>query len=121
MTFYAPNRTLRPSQIRTDLLASDRVLRQRMHKRLIRATAVGLVLGVAVFIGGLFAYTPTAPPARVLGVDERLVGIPLNCDVARAARIAPMARGTGYYADYLDPNQNGWACEPRILGIFERE
>lgn len=85
---------------------------------LVRAGVAGMALGITLFVGALFAATPTAPPARVLGVDERIIGIPHNCDEARAARIAPMARGTGFYNPSLDGDADGFACEPKKFGLF---
>jgi hypothetical protein len=71
-----------------------------------------MMLGSVVFIGALFAAMPQARAGLVMGTDGRLIGIPKNCDEARAARIAPMARGTGFYNPRLDSDRNGLACEP---------
>ena len=70
--------------------------------------------------GALFASMPQARATRVLGTDERIIGIPKNCDEARAARIAPMARGTGFYTERLDIDRNGLACEPNSWDIFAK-
>ena len=35
-----------------------------------------------------------------------------NCDAARAAGAAPIARGTLGYRSALDRDNDGWACEP---------
>lgn len=101
-------------------MASERPFGQRVHSRagLIWAGLAGVILGAGLFIAALFAYTPKAPAARTLGVDERIVGIPANCDVARAAGIAPMARGSGFYNPKLDWDGDGLACEPSIFGIL---
>jgi hypothetical protein len=92
--------------------------RKATVKALILTGALGVLLGVTFFLGAMFASMPKARPALILGVDERIIGIPKNCDEARAAHIAPMARGTGFYTERLDWNKNGLACEPGLFDIF---
>lgn len=118
MTLHATNREIKPRQLRSRLEGSRIFRRPDRPQALIRAGAVGLVVGVTLFVGALFVAMPKAPPARVLGADKRIIGIPRNCDEARAAQIAPMVRGTGFYNPRLDQDGNGLACEPRRLGLL---
>ena len=37
-----------------------------------------------------------------------------NCDAARAAGVAPIARGMPGYRPALDRDDDGWACEPYL-------
>jgi hypothetical protein len=116
----ASSREVRPRHLRSRIQEQAYYARQRDKRVLILTAAVGLLLGVIVFIGALFASMPHARASRVLGTDERIIGIPKNCDEARAARIAPMARGTGFYAERLDIDRNGLACEPHSWDILAK-
>ncbi len=111
--------TIKPRQLRSHLQGARGFMRRpETAMALIRAGVAGLTLGVTLFITALFAASPEAPPARVLGVDERIIGIPRNCDEAYAAQIAPMARGTGFYNPGLDGDSDGFACEPKRFVLF---
>lgn len=48
-------------------------------------------------------------PRRVLNEGDAYYR---NCDAARAAGAAPIARGMPGYRDALDRDNDGWACEP---------
>jgi hypothetical protein len=116
----APRQT-KPSQLRGRFEGTRLFGRPRdTARKLVLMGALGLALGVALFVGALFASMPNARATRVLGADNRIIGIPKNCDEARAARIAPMARGTGFYAERLDIDRNGLACEPGTWDILAK-
>lgn len=117
--FETASRQIKPRQLRAHFAGTRLFGRPRDTIRmLVLAAAGGLLLGTVFFVTALFASMPKARPARVLGTDERIIGIPPNCDEARAAKIAPMARGSGFYNERLDPDRNGLACEPGLFDIF---
>jgi hypothetical protein len=115
----APSRDTKPRQLRARMMASSRPFGRVLDTRsgLIKAGAAGLFVGSLLFVGALFAYTPKASAGRVLGTDGRIIGIPKNCDEARAARIAPMAKGSGFYNPKLDNDRDGLACKPNLFGF----
>jgi Excalibur calcium-binding domain len=111
----AASRDNRTRQLRSRVQGARAVYQRRTRVGMIRACAAGLVIGVTVFVTALFLLMPQAPPSRILGTDERIIGIPKNCDEARAAQIAPMARGAGFYNPKLDDDKNGLACETSLF------
>ncbi|MEJ0022636.1 MAG: excalibur calcium-binding domain-containing protein [Alphaproteobacteria bacterium] len=111
---------MRPRHLRSRIQERAYYARQRDKRALILTGAAGLALGATLFIGALFASMPHARAARVVGADNRIIGIPKNCDEARAARIAPMPRGSGFYSERLDIDRNGLACEPGTWDIFAK-
>lgn len=119
MTQQGTSSAIKPRQLRAQF-EGTRLFgpRPTTVKALVLAGAGGILLGTSFFVAALFASMPKARPALVLGTDERIIGIPHNCDEARAARIAPMARGTGFYTERLDRDHNGLACEPGLFDIF---
>lgn len=112
-------RDIKPRQLRERMWSSARPFGRRLDTRrsLILAGAAGLMLGLILTVVALFAYTPGASAGRVLGTDGRIIGIPKNCDEARAAQIAPMPRGTGFYNPDLDKEGTGLACRTNPLGF----
>jgi hypothetical protein len=111
----AASRDNRTRQLRSRVQSARAVSQHRSRIGLIRACAAGLVIGVTLFVAALFLLMPQAPSSRILGTDDRIIGIPKNCDEARAAQIAPMARGGGFYNPRLDDDKNGLACESKFL------
>jgi hypothetical protein len=77
---------------------------------------IGMVV-VALLAGSVFRALPDAE----MGVSQRAAATPSaasayvyfrNCREARAAGVAPIARGRPGYRSQLDADDDGWACEP---------
>lgn len=81
---------------------------------MVGACVLALALFAATGAGWLRTPSPSrdfpAPaPRRALSEDDAYYP---NCDAARAAGVAPIARGMPGYRAALDRDDDGWACEP---------
>lgn len=90
----------------------------RLRRDTVEVVAVGgcvLVLALFVATGAGWFRTPSprlgagAPARPGAGENDAYYA---NCDAARAAGVAPIARGAPGYRPALDRDDDGWACEP---------
>ncbi len=102
--------------------SGSRASRRAAWRDLLLALVIGLVLGMITHraMTGEVAERPLASLPRDMGIGPRtsLSAPPRNCAEARAAGAAPILRGTPAYAERLDADGDGVACEFWLPNYF---
>ncbi len=82
-------------------------------------SALPVALGVAIGAAAFAVFDQTYGEAESVATPVHLTSAPpaqarpfRNCDAARAAGAAPLRRGDPGYAERLDADGDGVACEP---------